>query len=519
MSYKICKKNQIACACSSEETDVVTCCSKRIPFQKQIDLHDLAHVCVGEQLSGLFGNSSATDATGDVVAVGSPTFDVTDPESNTTVEDSGIVYIYRRQISASRVKSSSYRLVQTLTAKEILPSVFFGGRVQISADASRIVVNARNFPNLTSSDEDKNSGAVFVYDWCTCSNRYELVQTIIAQKYSGENDFTIVPETDIDTFGVPLVLSGDGSTIFVGAQDSNSVAPTKTARFYIYFDKYRNSTTKRLEKTNCVENPFLFMQRLTLQTVKTDSGESSVTFLQGSIAITFDGKTIAFGNNNFFNVFIYNRPCVNVCSLNIPDDLWTWKQTMKIIGIPMVNLSFTPDGKFLAVERTNSVNGPIALVYKRVCSDTNVFSYQQASILTPEVSTINFPTDTTTSIQISADGCVVAVGAEFSDSVNPNRGRVIIFDKMVDGITTTWKQRQYIDQTPVALDTQLFGFSLAMSYDAATLVITGPGNLLLSGVAAVYTSNQIYTRLHTQKHAHAQTQTQTQTQTNVPGPN
>lgn len=134
-----------------------------------------------------FGISVVVSSDGSVITVGAHYDD--DKGSN-----SGSAYVFAKQLDGVYVQS------QKLTASDGAANDYFGQSVTISNDGSVVVVGAY-------ADDDKgvNSGSAYVFTKQVNGN-YLQSQKLIA------NDGT----TD-DCFGYSVAISGDGSTIAVGA--------------------------------------------------------------------------------------------------------------------------------------------------------------------------------------------------------------------------------------------------------------------------------------------------------------
>jgi hypothetical protein len=172
------------------------------------------------QSADLFGNSVALNGDGSTLAVGAPREDsgltgvaagiVNEATSGNAASDSGAVYVFAR--SAGTWSQQAYVKASNTGAGDA-----FGMAVALSGDGSTLAVGAPfedgGLISVTAGVVDEataggnaiaDSGAVYVY---TRSNGWSQQTYVKASNTGG-----------FDQFGTSVALSGDGSTLAVGAQ-------------------------------------------------------------------------------------------------------------------------------------------------------------------------------------------------------------------------------------------------------------------------------------------------------------
>jgi hypothetical protein len=172
--------------------------------------------------SDSFGSSVATNATGDVIAVGSPGHS----------SNKGAVYIYRRGDDGSR------NFVQKIVSSDNQTGAKFGSSISMSDDNSILVIGA---PFFTGQGGRTNHGAVYVYFWdgSAFSNELRLIPTGGASPSSGSLNNTY--------FGHSVSVSALGHYLTVG----NDAASEDGCLVYSY--KKTGATSFTL--LGAIENP------------------------------------------------------------------------------------------------------------------------------------------------------------------------------------------------------------------------------------------------------------------------
>ena len=191
-----------------------------------------------------FGCSVAISADGLVVVVGA--FSGGDEGSGT-----GVTYVFTKQANGS------YLQTQKLLASDGIFGDAFGNSVAISGDGSTIVVSAN-------CDDDKgpDSGSAYIFTKQPNGSYLETQKLLGSDGASG------------DFFGGSVAVSGDGSTLVVGAYGDDDKGPDSGSA-YIF--------TKQTDGNY-------------LQTQKLSTSDGAVQDYFGcSVAISADGTTVAVG--------------------------------------------------------------------------------------------------------------------------------------------------------------------------------------------------------------------------------
>jgi len=195
-----------------------------------------------------FGKSVATSADGKTIIVGAPI-------DETTVSDTGLVYVFQRS-------ENSFNQVGILNGSNaIIGGEKFGCSVATSIDGKSIIVGAKNDGFPTAS----NTGLVYVFD--RNGNSFNQVGIL-----TGSNS------ASADEFGSSVATSADGKTIVVGVSKDEFGSNADSGIAYVY-DRNGNSFNQvgiltGLYATNTNDN------------------------FGNSVAISADGKTIVVGSLN-----------------------------------------------------------------------------------------------------------------------------------------------------------------------------------------------------------------------------
>ncbi|PCC73543.1 FG-GAP repeat-containing protein [Nannocystis exedens] len=156
----------------------------------------------------------AISGNGDTIAVGAPQEDsaatgIDGDRHDDSAEDSGAVYVFER-------KGSAWSQTAYIKANNIHPSAQFGRAMALSADGNTIAVGARYEDNAATGVDGapwlglaQNSGAAYVY---SRNGEGWAHRAYLKASNTGEGDH----------FGASLALSGDGTTLAVGAPSERS---------------------------------------------------------------------------------------------------------------------------------------------------------------------------------------------------------------------------------------------------------------------------------------------------------
>lgn len=214
----------------------------------------------------LFGASTSVSGDGNTIVVGAY-------QEDTGATNSGSVYLYR-------FDGTSWQQDQKLTAFDAATNDFFGQATAVSDDGGTIVVG--------SSQDDNpavNSGSACVYD----ANGSLLGKLSAPDAESS------------DTFGESVSVSGDGTTIVIGARlDDDNGSDSGSA--YVY------------------SRDGIFVRKLTAPDAVTSD------LLGQSTAVSADGNIIVLGaigddekGNSVGSVYVFNRDGVLLAKLTAAD--------------------------------------------------------------------------------------------------------------------------------------------------------------------------------------------------------
>lgn len=493
----------------------VTCCAPRCDYKQDphvlqaigiVKAHCYPAVDAPSQGDSMFGFSLALSQDGNVLVVGAPNYTVG------TATNAGAVFVFERQPQFAACKLNDvepFTLVQILTADKpestdgmVSNNGNFGMSVAISGDRSRIAVGAP-FQNVgPSTESNTDEGAVFIFERgtkgkCEGLHLWHKIQVVYAQKRASSTDCTVVRHTDyVSGFGSRIALSRNGG-VLVAANFVIFDEEGESGVIYIYED-----CTPGPSFSPCVHDktPYQFRQRITQQEVSDASGiaRDDLNNIGNCVAITGAGETIVFGATNATisgeedtgAVFIYRR-CVT-----------EWIFSQEIDG-PLpgqgdfgVAVAITPCGTYLVVEVGDQPDPPpplapnsngFAIVYKQT-SNTGERVYIKQQTLDP--SSNNDQNVGQRSIAISDDGCLIAVGFEFSNSPSTaSVGNVLVFERQLSSNSanssstscansvkkceTKWVLKQTLVSDPEA-EKAYFGTAVAMSGSGLTLAVSAP---------------------------------------------
>jgi len=346
-----------------------------------------------------FGHAVSLSSDGNTLAVSALGEDSSSStnQSDNFASFSGAVYVFTR--SGTTWGQEAY-----LKASNIDASDRFGRSLALSDDGNTLAVGAEQEDSNSATDQSNNdlsnSGAVYVFTR-TGTNWTQEAYLKASNIGSG------------DQFGFSVALSGDASTLAVGAlaESSNSIT-----------DQSNNSAFSSGAVYIFTKNGSNWTQEAYLKASNIDAFDGFGV----SIALSGDGITLAVGADREAS--------------NSPTD-----------------------------QSNNSVVQAGA-VYIFTKSGT---SWTQEAYL--KASTIDAGDSFGRSLALSDDGNTLAVGAEFEDSNSAtdqsndtaqNAGAAYVFARS----GTTWSQQDYLKASNVESGDR-FGFSTALSGDGNTLVI------------------------------------------------
>ena len=356
-----------------------------------------------------FGHSISISGDGSTIVVGAYQDD-----------GKGSAYVFTKQ------SNGSYLQTQKLTASDGAASDFFGISVTISGDGSTIVMGA-------SYDDDKgnDSGSAYIFTKQPNGN-YLQTQKLTASDGAAS-----------DRFGASVSVSGDGSTIVVGAYyDDDKGANSGSA--YI-FTKQPNGNY--------------------LQTQKLSASDGAANDYFGrSFSISGDGSTIVVGafldddkGTDSGSVYIFTKQLNGnylqtqklVASDGAANDQFGFSVSISGDGSTIVVDAYYDDGKGTAYIFIQQPNGSYLQTQKLVASDGAANDQFGCSV------------------SISGDGSTIVVGANYDDDKGSGSGSAYIFSKQPNG---NYLQTQKLTASDGAASDN-FGISTSISGDGSTIVV------------------------------------------------
>src|SRR6478735_4392981 len=364
--------------------------------------------------TGVFGAHVALSADGLTLAVATPGDRSTatgingDPFADGATS-SGAVYVYVRS-------GDSWARQAYIKASNTAEWDYFGTALALSGDGNRLVVGAVGEASSATGIEGdqtdnaaQGSGALYVF------GRYAGVW--------GQEAYVKAPNAEAgDQFGKGLAISGDGSTIAVGAIGESSAATGVTG------DMTNNGAYYSGAVYVLVYEGVGFAFQAYVKASNTDANDEFGT----SIALSGDGNTL-------------------------------------VVGAPNEDSAATgPSGQ---EDDDSSFNAGAAYVFSRTGTSWSQVSYLKASNTDPE-DKFGF------SVACSSDGNTIALGARSEQSLYVGNelhnsgvdvGAVYVHER--SGLD--WKQTAYIKATNP--HSALFGSSVALSADGRQLLVGATG--------------------------------------------
>jgi hypothetical protein len=362
----------------------------------------------------LFGYSVALSADGSTLAVGAPSEDsaatgVGGSQNNDSAGGSGAVYVFRR-------RGKTWIQQAYLKASNTGASDNFGHRVALSADGSTLAVSALGEDSAATGidgDQAHNaapwSGAVYVF-----RRRGKTWAQEAYVKASNTEAF--------DYFGESIALSGDGSTLAVGANGEDSAATG------IDGDQADNSADFGGAAYVFTRSGTTWSQQAYVKASNTDAYD----FFGDSIALSGDGSTLAVG-----------APWEDSAATGVggsqADD------SAEYAGATYV---FTRDGTTWRQE-----------AYVKASNTGADDHFGHSVALSGDGSTLAVSA-------VNERSAATGVGGSQADNSAPAAGAVYVLTRS----GTTWSQAAYVKASNTeAFDA--FGASVALSTDGATLAV------------------------------------------------
>lgn len=362
----------------------------------------------------LFGSSLALSSDGNTLAVGAPGEDsnatgISDAQSDNSAREAGAVYVFTR--AGTQWSQQAYVKASNTQADDL-----FGDSVALDANGNTLAIGAPledSGATGVGGDESDNSaasaGAVYVF-------------TRAGTQWSQQAYVKASNAEAFDSFGSPLALSADGSTLVVAApsEDSNAIGVGE--------DENDNTALSAGAAYVFTRSGALWSQQAYLKA----SNSAVADEFSGSLALSADGNTLAVGARG---------------------------EDSNDIGV---------DG-----DQSNNSASRAGAVY--VFTRAGTLWSQQAYVKPSNTEAGDLFGD---SLAISADGNTLAVGAPLEDGNSVGVGGAQIDNSAVDAgavyvftrAETLWSQQAYVKASNTeAFDG--FGSPIALSADGNTLAV------------------------------------------------
>jgi cysteine-rich repeat protein len=449
-----------------------------------------------------FGIAITISADGSTLAVGAHVEDsaaigINGNQADNSATNAGAVYVFVRS-GATWVQQAYIKASNTGTGDQ------FGVSVALSADGSTLAVGARiegsaatGIDGNQADNSAANAGAVYVF---TRSNSVWRQQAYV--KASNTNGG--------DLFGQSVALSGDGSTLAVGAYGEDSAATGVDGT------QTDNSVGNAGAAYVFVRSGTTWAQQAYIKATNTDAGDN----FGYALSLSSDGSTLAvsayaedsaatgINGNQADNsaasagaVYVYTRsgttwsPQAYVKASNTNGgDQFGFPVTLSGDGSTLAVAANQEDSAAVGINGDQASNSASAAGAVYVFVRSGPTWVQQAYVKASNTDTgdqfgIGFA--------LSANGSTLAVGALLEDSAATgingsqndnsaaNSGAAYVFTRT----GTTWSQRSYVKATNTGAGDQL-GYTLALSGDGLTLAVCAPAeDSAATGVGGDQTSN------------------------------
>jgi len=444
---------------------------------------------------GAPGESSAATGINGNPNTGGNQFTVCNPDTSTNcAPSSGAVYIYKRDSSGNWSQTAYIKPSNTSAGAE------FGRAVALNSDGSTLAVGA---PHESTVFIDEGAAYVFVRDPSGGWSQQAYLQGTTTHYFA--------------KFGGAISLSGDGSTLVVGAAGDASNATGINGNEF-------NDCLTAIDPpgaTNCSQGAgavYVFTRSSATWTrqayIKASntlatSGIASSALFGSSLALSRDGNTLAVGAEGESSgaVGVNGNQAIDCASLGNcalgsgavylftrSGNSWNQQAYLKASNTSLYmqygsSVALSANGDTLAVGAANEsttspgINGdqtahdPSVLgdgsgaVYLLVRDGSGLWS-QQAFIKASKLASDEYFGSATS---LSDDGSSLAVGANGFISLNDVDGGVAYFFSR--NSSDTWTQQAYVRASNARLNhLDYFGGALSLSGDGNTLVVGGIGD-------------------------------------------
>jgi len=332
-------------------------------------------------------------------------------------------------------RNGNFKEFQKLTASDADTIDYFGKRVSISSDGSIAVIGA---PGEDTSPYS-NNGAAYIF-------------TRSGNIWTQQAKLTASDLASSDSFGDSVCISGDGSTIIIGA-------PLKTVSGY-----------------GSAGAAYIFTgsgSSWTQQAKLTASSPYTSDYFGTAVFLSSDGNVAFVGAPYFDYLSVSNSGAVYV--FNRSGSSWTQDTTLLKASDYSISARF---GESIALSKDNNtlIIGAVAAQQGGVSiggayvfvngGSGSVFTQQQKLTAGDGVLSDQFGS----SVALSGDGNRAVIGAMYeTTSPKTNNGAAYVFNRSGN----TWVQFQKLLASDYG-DSFLFGQSVALSYDGKVIAISSP---------------------------------------------
>ena len=379
-----------------------------------------AKITADDSLQGnQFGRAIAISNDGNTAIIGAQY----DDDINGTL-DIGTAYIFKRT-------NGIWSKQNKLTATDKAQNDQFGNFVSMSDDGNTVVVGAY----IKDVSGQANAGGAYIYAW----NGSTWQETIIT---------AFDPQAD-DQFGASVSISGDGTTIFIGANGEDR-GLTDTGSVYVW----RGSGTS-----------WTYVTRLNASDGATNN------YFGTEISLSRDGSTAIIGSPYHAVGGVTNSGAAYIFEWNGSG----WSQQTKLTGVIPTDgdlfgrcVGISGDGNTVIVSAPYNDqivgNGGSVYVFSRY---KDSIWYQQANLTISDLAASDLMgLGTASCVALTYDGNVAIVGVSYQNVVGNNSGSAYVF-KRTGG--NWYFGNKLLPPDGDVLD--YFGNSVAISGDGSTAMV------------------------------------------------
>jgi hypothetical protein len=302
-----------------------------------------------------------------------------------------------------------------------------------------------------------NQSKVTMFNEPVFTKNMTLASTAWAQR-----GLAIGGESYQDESGASVSLSADGNIVAIGAPN-NDANGNSSGQVRVYY----------WDTVTVPETPKWSQRGLDID------GEAANDYSGNSVSLSADGNTVAIGAlYNDGDTINSNKGSVRVFDWN--GSVWT-QRGLDIDGEAAgdrsgSSVSLSADGNTVAIGATiNSNKGSVRVYYWDTVTVPETPKWSQRGL---DIDGENADDYSGTSVSLSYDGNIVAIGANYNDgdTINSNKGsvRVYYWDTVTVPETPKWSQRGLDIDGENAGD--FSGGSVSLSWDGNIVAIGAPNN-------------------------------------------